>query len=408
MVAAWLGTSISASTVARVMGINLVSSIILQIEPMLLAGLAAKGILSLSQVGRVATIELATLAIVMTWSVARLPYTHVRKYCMLAALVALTANFITAWLTSVPTIYGVRALSGGASGIFLWTIIGIITRSGSPARLNGINISVQCAASLVAATIFSSFVIPHFGAGAGFTILGALGALVFLTTFSLPRTFDPPSLSVEGGGALGKSGWIALLSVFLSMAAVLSIWVYIPSLAVLWGYPDWAARSAVPFGIGMEACGGLAVVLLSRWIGWRRGLTLSLLTVLLIGLALSVEQSPVIYIAATGAASFRGIRRSQPPQHGVREPGPVSRCRRRPGNRFGGCSCRRCSGRALHCGAHAGGLPWVHGNRHPPTFAFNNSEPQNEIAFVTVRMTHILSRRNTTLPRLPERWRELG
>ena len=304
VVAVWLGTPISASTVAQVMGINLVSSIILQIEPMLLAGLAGKGILSLSQVGRVATIELATLAIVMTWSVARLPYTHVRKYCMLAALVALTANFMSAWLTSVPAIYGVRALSGGASGIFLWTIIGIITRSGSPARLNGINISVQCAASLVAATIFSSFVIPHFGAGAGFTILGALGALVFLTTFSLPRTFDPPSLSVEGGGALGKSGWIALLSVFLSMAAVLSIWVYIPSLAVLWGYPDWAARSAVPFGIGMEACGGLAVVLLSRWIGWRRGLTLSLLTLLLIGLALSVEQSPVIYIAVTGGAGF--------------------------------------------------------------------------------------------------------
>lgn len=301
---AWLGKPISTPVIARVMGINLLSSVILQIEPMLLAGLADRGIISLGQVGRVATIELATLAVVMTWSVARLPYRNVRKYCALAALVALTANCATAWLTSAPAIYGARALSGGASGIFLWTIIGIITRSGSPARLNGINISVQCAVSLVAATFFSSYVIPHFGAGAGFTILGASGALVFLTTLSLPRTFDPPSLSVEGGGALGKSGWVALLSVFLSMAAVLSIWVYIPPLALLWGYPDWAVRSAVPFGIAMEACGGLAVVLLSRWIDWRGGLSLSLLTVLLIGLALSVEQSPMIYIAATGGVGF--------------------------------------------------------------------------------------------------------
>jgi len=302
--AAWLGQPIGASTVARIMGINLVSSIILQIEPMLLSGLADSGILSLSQVGRVATIELATMALVMTWSVARLPYANVRKYCMLAAIAALAANFVTAWLTSAGAIYCARALSGGASGIFLWAIIGVITRSGSPARLNGINISVQCAASLVAATFFSTYVIPHFGAGAGFAILGTLGALVFLTTLWLPRTFDPPSLSVEQGRAFGTSGWIALLSVFLSMAAVLSIWVYIPALAVLWGHPDWAVRSAVPFGIGMEACGGLAVVVLSRWIGWRRGLALSLLTLLLIGIGLSLEQSPLIYIVATGGIGF--------------------------------------------------------------------------------------------------------
>ncbi len=170
--AAWLGQPISASNVARIMGINLVSSIILQIEPMLLSGLADSGILSLSQVGRVATIELATMALVMTWSVARLPYRNVRKYCMLAAFAALAANFVTAWLTSAAAIYGARALSGGASGIFLWAIIGVITRSGSPARLNGINISVQCTASLVAATFFSTYVIPHFGAGAGFCHIG--------------------------------------------------------------------------------------------------------------------------------------------------------------------------------------------------------------------------------------------
>ncbi|API59782.1 hypothetical protein BSL82_11030 [Tardibacter chloracetimidivorans] len=103
---------------------------------------------------------------------------------------------------------------------------------------------------------------------------------------------------------MAKSGWIALLSVFLSMAAVLSIWVYIPPLAILRGYPEWAVRSAVPFGIGMEACGGLAIVIFSRWIGWRGGLTFSLIALILFGLALSVEQSPMVYLAVTGGVGF--------------------------------------------------------------------------------------------------------
>ncbi|WP_158010836.1 hypothetical protein [Tardibacter chloracetimidivorans] len=177
---AWLGKPISASIVARVMGINLVSSIILQIEPMLLAGFASRGIISLSEIGRVATVELAAMALVTTWSVARLPYTNVRKYSLFAALLALIANVTTAWLTTATAIYSARALSGVASGIFLWVIIGVITRSKSPARLNGINIFVQCASSLVAATLFSNYLIPHYGAGTGFAVLGALGALVFL------------------------------------------------------------------------------------------------------------------------------------------------------------------------------------------------------------------------------------
>jgi DHA1 family inner membrane transport protein len=168
------------------MAISLLSTLISATLPLLYNALLIRGQLTSTQIGLAATLELSATGVVAAIGMSRLPPTKLRLTVALAAVVFTLANLSTAQLPAAG-IFVARALSGCASGIFMWLFVGMLARSTLPARLNGLFLALQGGAGMIVLAIFANIILPRFGPQGGFVGLAILSAAAVVASFWLPR-----------------------------------------------------------------------------------------------------------------------------------------------------------------------------------------------------------------------------
>ena len=126
-----------------------------------------------------------------------------------------------------------RGLNGLCSGLMLWLVVGLLTRTRLPARLLAIYITVQAFLAFILASVFAAVLIPRFGATGSYAALSAIDGVVLFLSSQLPRSYhaipDAPA-----GGFPPARGIVGLGGIILYFAGILAFWVYIgPLLAAM-------------------------------------------------------------------------------------------------------------------------------------------------------------------------------
>jgi hypothetical protein len=122
-------------------------------------------------------------------------------------------------------------------------------------------VTVQTLAQLLLAALLPRTVMASWG------VDGALGALAVISltaaavVLAAPREFAPLPKAETGGGRLSALAWAGLAAVFLYMAFIVAIWVYLEPLAAAVGLSAGQAHDAVAAALAMQVVGGLAATL---------------------------------------------------------------------------------------------------------------------------------------------------
>ncbi|PZR34896.1 MFS transporter [Caulobacter segnis] len=237
-------------------GVGVVALLIAGLQPVILGAMEREGRLSTSQIGLAATVELMALGLACGLAAALLKPTHVRPKIALACLLHAAAMFVTT-LTSGAGVIVTRAAAGACAGVMLWLAIGVIARASHPERAAGVFVTVQTFAQLVLAAALPATVMQHWGVNGALTCLAAISLLASLASLAGPDRLAPLPKSDEGG-RLDARSIAGLAAVFLWMAFIVALWVYLEPLAAKAGLSPREAGLAVALALGLQVLGGVA------------------------------------------------------------------------------------------------------------------------------------------------------
>lgn len=243
-----------------VLYIGVVALLIAGLQPVVLGGLAEAGRLSASGIGLAATAELLTLGLGCGVAAAVLKPTGLRGKLALACLGHALCNLASLWAADGALI-GLRGVTGLFAGVMLWSTVGMIARSARPERQAGIFVTVQTLAQLLLAALLPRTVMAAWGVDGALVALAAISLTAAAASFAGPRSFAPLPKPEQGGGRLSGLAWAGLAAVFLYLAFIVAIWVYLEPLAATVGLSPGQAHDAVAAALAMQVVGGLAATL---------------------------------------------------------------------------------------------------------------------------------------------------
>jgi len=243
-----------------VLYIGVVALLIAGLQPVVLGGLAEAGRLSASGIGLAATAELLALGLACGVSAAVLKPTGLRAKLALACLGHALCNLTSLWVADGALI-GLRGLTGLFAGVMLWATIGMIARSARPERQAAIFVTAQTLAQLLLAAVLPRTVMTSWGVDGALLALAAISLTAAAAAFAGPRGFAPLPKAEAGGGRLSGLAWAGLAAVFLYLAFIVAIWVYLEPLAATVGLSVGQAHDAVAAALAMQVVGGLAATL---------------------------------------------------------------------------------------------------------------------------------------------------
>lgn len=242
--------------------IGVVALLIAGLQPVILGGLAGEGRLTVPQIGVAATAELLALGVACGVAAAILKPTAMRAKLAAACVGHALCNLGSLWVSGGELI-ALRSLAGIFAGVMLWSTIGMIARSTHPERQAGIFVTLQTLAQLLLAAILPATVMVTGGVNAALACLAALSLTAAVATLWAPSSLKPlPRGDTAGPGALTPLAWAGLCAVFLYMAFIVAIWVYLEPLALRVGLTPAEAQRAVAAALGMQVLGGAAATLL--------------------------------------------------------------------------------------------------------------------------------------------------
>lgn len=258
-----VGEALSGVQVGAIVLVAVAGALVPALQPLLLGGLEAEHRLTAAQLGQAATFELLGMALSTSFAAAWLPPRHLRSIGAAVGLILLAINLATIWLNGAAVI-GARFIAGAACGIFLWMLVNLLTRARSPAHWTGIYLVAQGLSALALSALYSAVIIPRFGVNGGFACAALVGAVTALASPFLPARFAPLPTAVRTTRMPPLGGCAALASSFLYMAAILSIWIYVPAFAHNAGYSPSTIAFAISAAIGMQIAGGGAAIVLAK------------------------------------------------------------------------------------------------------------------------------------------------
>ena len=243
-----------------VLYIGVVALLIAGLQPVVLGGLAAAGRLSASGIGLAATAELLALGLACGVAAAVLRPTGLRGKLALACLGHALCNLASLWVADGALI-GLRGAAGLCAGVMLWSTVGMIARSARPERQAGIFVTAQTLAQLLLAAVVPRTVMAAWGVDGALMALAAISLTAAAAAFAGPREFAPLPKAEAGGGRLSALAWAGLAAVFLYLAFIVAIWVYLEPLAATAGLSAAQAHDAVAAALAMQVVGGLVATL---------------------------------------------------------------------------------------------------------------------------------------------------
>jgi len=246
-----------------VLYIGVVALLIAGLQPVVLGGLADAGRLSVSGIGLAATAELLALGASCGVSAALLKPTHLRTKLGLACLAHAICNLGTLWVADLPLIL-LRAVTGSCAGVMLWATVSMISRSARPERQAGIFVTSQTLAQLLLAALLPRTVMVGMGVDGALLVLAAVSLSAAFAALRAPRMFAPLPDANAASGGLSTLAWAGLAAVFLYMAFIVSIWVYLEPLAAKIGLSSARAHDAVAAALAMQVLGGIVATLVGE------------------------------------------------------------------------------------------------------------------------------------------------
>ncbi|MES2034824.1 MAG: MFS transporter [Pseudomonadota bacterium] len=240
-----------------VLYIGVVALLIAGLQPVILGGLAEEGRITVGEIGLAATGELLALGVACGLAAAFLKPTSLHLKLIIACLVHAALNIATLWVSDGALI-GVRTLTGLAAGVMLWSTVGMISRSARPEWQAAVFATVQTVAQLALAWLLPLAVIPSFGVDGGLLALAAISITAAVAVLGAPKSYPLLPKAEKGRGAISPLAWTGLGAVFLHMAFIVAIWVYLEPLAGAIGLEPRVAHTAVAATLAMQLLGGLA------------------------------------------------------------------------------------------------------------------------------------------------------
>ena len=242
---------------ALALSVGSVALLMLGLQPLLLGALVDQGRLTVDQLGLAATAELLALGATTGVLAGLLPAVRLRLINGGACLGLAAAN-IMSMLTSGYGFVAARALAGLASGMLVWIAVVMITRAKAPDRLAGIFLTAQTLAQAALAAVLPVTAMLRFGADGGLATLAALALLGVAASFLLQDQFAPlpkPEAAVSG---LPWRGMAGLISVFLYLAGIVGLWVFVERLGARAGASATLAGIAVAAALAAQVTGSSA------------------------------------------------------------------------------------------------------------------------------------------------------
>ncbi|OYX68017.1 MAG: hypothetical protein B7Y81_17960 [Caulobacter sp. 32-67-35] len=241
-------------------GIGVVALLIAGLQPVILGALEREGRLSTAEIGLTATVELMALGVACGLAAAFLKPTHIRLKIALACLAHAGAMLATTLASGAEVILA-RGVAGACAGVMLWLAIGVIARSSRPERASGVFVTVQTFAQLVLAAALPALVMGRWGVNGALVSLAVISLLAAGAALAGPDRFSVLPKPEGGGGKLGAAPLGGLLAVFLYMAFIVALWVYLEPLAAQAGLSPREAGLAVALALGLQVLGGAAATL---------------------------------------------------------------------------------------------------------------------------------------------------
>lgn len=283
--------------------IGIVALLIAGLQPVILGGLAGQGRLTVGQIGMAATGELLALGVACGLAAAFLKPVAMRTKLVAACLGHALCNLGSLWVSGGELI-ALRGLTGLFAGVMLWGTISMIARSARPERQSGVFVTSQTLAQLVLAAVLPMTVMVQGGVNGALACLAAISVTAAVAAIWAPSALRPLPTAETGHGSIAPVAWTGLAAVFLYMAFIVAIWVYLEPLALRVGLTTAQAQGAVAAALAMQVLGGAAATVL--------GARLTPSTVLIgagvinLGLlaALAASPTPALFMALVATFGF--------------------------------------------------------------------------------------------------------
>jgi predicted MFS family arabinose efflux permease len=230
----------------------------LGLQPLVLGELVDQQVITVGGVGIVAMGEIFALGVGVALSDALLPVSRHGLITTIAAVVTAGVDLATLRAAGDNEFVLLRAASGLAEGVLLWSTTSVIVRSSSPERLAAIFMVVQTVAQAGVAALLAGVVIPRKSWQGCFEVLAALTCMC-----AVLATWLPPRLLPLQAHASEKLRWSAarvlpLVIALLQMSAIGALWAYIELLAQAVGLDVQRAQFMTSGVLVMQIAGGLA------------------------------------------------------------------------------------------------------------------------------------------------------
>jgi hypothetical protein len=264
----WIGPRPTAGQIAAIVFVGTIGILIPGVQPIVLGALLTAQHITLSELGTTASAELLSMGLAAALAAALLPPRWLRAICIAASLVLALGNYLTP-LASGAAITGLRMLTGVAGGLLIWITACMIARSAAPQRWAGVYLSVQTLAQFILAAMMS-WIEPVRAVHADFGILALAGLFSAAASLALPAAFEVlPKAAGTGAFVMAPArGLAALLSTFLVLASIVSIWVYYDPIARQAGLSSHISDTAVYVSLACQVLGGTAATLSAGRLKW--------------------------------------------------------------------------------------------------------------------------------------------
>ena len=259
-------TDFSRDQMAVVIALGIIAGVIPALQPILLGGLHAAGQLTAEQIGRAGMLEGLGMLLGSCMATLFLPPRRLRPVSIAALAVMMVANGATAFAHG-DIVLLLRALSGGAAGLCLWVLVGMLTRARDGARLFAIYVTAQAIVATLLSWLLSLLVVPDFGIAAGYWLIAVL-SLLLLGPAALFVPCDYASLANGRVLLPTAAGFAGLAAILCFLAGILALWVYFVPIAAELGHDSRTAGLIVSSAIAVQIVGGMgAIRVAGRWSG---------------------------------------------------------------------------------------------------------------------------------------------
>lgn len=238
--------------------------LVMGLQPILLGGLAERGVLSQSGLGYAATLELFGFAIGASVG----PFVmngRLRLKASVVSLVLAAVNLsIYAASTSILVLFE-RSLAGILEGVLMGAVSLIITHTSRPERLNGLMVGLGTIPQVAMAYLVPALIVPRFGIASGFVVLAAFAGLAAAFSLGLPDRVKAHHEHSEAKvrWTLPLAGVVAV--VFLENAGASASWNYVERL----GHQAQVSPALVGVALSVSLAVQVTGALLGAWLSWR-------------------------------------------------------------------------------------------------------------------------------------------